>query len=306
MLKYILKRLFASVITLWVVITLTFFMMHALPGSPFTGEKKLPAAVLQNLERKWGLDKPLSTQYVSYLNNLVHGDLGPSVHFEGRTVNGIISTSFPVSARVGILAVLLSLLVGIYMGIVSALHQGKWQDNVCMVIATLGVCVPSFVLGTFLSYTFSVKLRFLPAVGLYNPQSYIMPVVALAGFPMAFIARLTRSSLLDVIRQDYMRTAKAKGLSRNTIIYKHGLRNALIPVVTYTGPLIASVLTGSFVIEKMFGIPGLGREFVTSIGNRDVTLTLGVTVFLCVFIVLCNLTVDILYVFIDPRIQLEN
>ncbi|HEY5560788.1 MAG TPA: ABC transporter permease [Clostridiaceae bacterium] len=306
MLKYILKRILASVITLWVVVTITFFMMHAIPGSPFTGEKKLPPAVLQNLERKWGLDKPLSTQYLTYLNNLVHGNLGPSLHFPGRTVNGIISVSFPVSAKVGLLAVAFSLIVGIYMGIVSALHQGKWQDNLCLIIATLGVCVPSFVLAAFLSYGFAVKLHLLPAVGLYTPQSYIMPVIALSGFPLAFIARLTRSSLLDVVRQDYMRTAKAKGLSRNTIIYKHGLRNALIPVVTYTGPLIAAVLTGSFVIERMFGIPGLGREFITSIQNRDVTLTLGVTIFFGVFIVLCNLAVDIIYVLIDPRIQLEN
>lgn len=306
MLKYIIKRIFSSFITIWVVVTLTFFMMHAIPGSPFTGEKKLPASVLLNLQKKWGLDKPVSQQYLSYLGNILHGDLGESTKYEGRTVNEIIAKSFPVSARLGLVSIAFSLVVGIYIGIVSALNHGKWQDQVCRVITTIGACVPSFILGTFLSYTFSVKLNIFPSIGLDKPIGYVLPVLSLAGFSMAFIARLTRSSLLDVLNQDYVRTAKAKGLSNSVIIYKHALRNALIPVVTYMGPLIAGVLTGSFVVEQIFGIPGLGKEFVTSITNRDTTLIVGVTIFYGTLIVLCNLIVDILYSVIDPRIKLEG
>ncbi|MDP4176870.1 MAG: ABC transporter permease [Bacillota bacterium] len=306
MLKYIFKRIFSSVITIWVVVTLTFFLMHAIPGSPFTGERKLPASVIVNLQKKWGLDKPVSQQYLSYLKNLINGDLGESTRYEGRTVNEIIEKSFPVSARLGLVSVCFSLAAGIYLGVVSALHHGKWQDQVCKIITTLGVCVPSFVLGTFLSYTFSVKFNIFPSIGIDKPTGYILPMISLSGFSMAFIARLTRSSLLDVLKQDYMRTAKAKGLPKNVIIYKHALKNALIPVITYTGPLIAGILTGSFVVEQIFGIPGLGKEFVTSIGNRDVTLIVGVTVFYGTFLVICNLIVDILYALIDPRIKLES
>lgn len=306
MLNYIIKRFATSILTLWVVVTLTFFLIHAMPGGPFDGEKQLPPQVKANLEAKFGLNKPLSQQYTIFLGNLSHGDLGPSMRYEGRTVNDVIGYSFPASAKLGLVAVLFSVTVGVYMGIVAALNQGKWQDRLTMVIATLGVTVPSFVLATFLIYVFAVKLGWLPAIGFEGPANYIMPVIALGGYSVSFVARLTRSSLLDVIRQDYIRTAKAKGLSRNVVIYKHALRNALIPIVTYIGPLTAGILTGSFVIEKIFAIPGLGREFVTSISNRDYMTIMGLTVFDSAILIGANFLVDLLYAVIDPRIKLEG
>lgn len=306
MINYILKRLMASIVTLWVVVTVTFFLIHALPGGPFDGEKALPPQVKANMEAKFGLDKPLSKQYTMFLNNLLHGDLGPSIKYEGRTVNDIIGYSFPASAKLGLVSVTFSVLVGVYLGIIAALNQGKWQDRLTMVIATLGVTVPSFVLATSLIFLFAVKLRWLPAVGFDGPLNYFMPVLALGGYSVSFVARLTRSSLLDVVRQDYVRTAKAKGLSSKVVIYKHALRNALIPIVTYIGPLTAGILTGSFVIEKIFAIPGLGREFVTSIGNRDYMVIMGLTVFDSAILIAANFLVDLLYGVIDPRVKLEG
>ncbi|MBA5849893.1 ABC transporter permease [Clostridium sp. cel8] len=306
MLKYILKRLVYSAITIWIVITITFFLMHLIPGGPFDDAKKLPPQIKANLEQKFGLDKPLSEQYSTYLSNIVHGDLGPSMRYEGKTVNQVISESFPASAKVGTLAILFALILGLIMGIVAALNQGKWQDNIAMLISTLGVTVPNFVMATFFMYFFSVKLGWFPTIGLDSPKSYVLPAIALGAYSMSFIARLSRSSLLEVIRQDYIKVAKAKGLSRSKVIYKHALKNSLIPIVTYIGPLFAGILTGSFVIENIFGIPGLGREFVQSIYNRDYTTILGVTIFYSAFLILCNLVVDILYVIIDPRIKLES
>ncbi len=306
MFNYVIKRFVTSIVTLWVVVTLTFFLIHALPGGPFDGEKQLAPQVKANLEAKFGLDKPLSHQYTMFIKNLLHGDLGPSMRYEGRTVNDIIKYSFPASAKLGAVSVLFSVAVGVYMGITAALNQGKWQDRLTMIIATLGVTVPSFVMATFLIYLFAVKLNMLPAVGFEGPANYVMPVLALGGYSVSFVARLTRSSLLDVIRQDYIRTAKAKGLSKNVVIYKHALRNALIPIVTYIGPLTAGILTGSFVIEKIFAIPGLGREFVTGITNRDYMMILGLTVFDSAILIGANFLVDILYAVIDPRIKLEG
>jgi oligopeptide transport system permease protein len=306
MLNYVAKRLIASLITLWVVVTATFFLMRLLPGGPFTGEKKIPENILRNLEAKFGLDKPVHEQYAMYLKNLLKGDLGPSIKYEGRTVNDVIGYSFPASAKVGGVAVVVAVVVGTWMGIVSALNQGKWQDRLMMVLATLGVTIPSFVVATLLIYVFAVKLQMLPSIGLDGPANYILPVIALAGYSMAFVARLSRSSLLDVIRQDYVRTAKAKGLSKTVVTYKHALRNSLIPVITYIGPLVAAILTGSFVVEQIFSIPGLGREFVQSISNRDYMTITGVTVFYGTFLIACNFLVDILYAVIDPRIKLEG
>ncbi len=306
MINYILKRLVASIITLWVVATVTFFLIHALPGGPFDGEKALPPQVKANLEAKFGLDKPLSTQYTMFLNNLVHGDFGPSIKYEGRTVNDIIGYSFPASAKLGVVSVVFSVLIGIYLGVVAALNQGKWQDRLMMLIATVGITVPSFVLATSLIFLFAVKLGWLPAVGFDGPLNYIMPVIALSGYSISYVTRLTRSSLLDVVRQDYVRTAKAKGLSRNVVIFKHALRNALIPIVTYIGPLTAAILTGSFVVEKIFAIPGLGREFVTSINNRDYMVIMGLTIFNSALLIAANFLVDLLYAVIDPRVKLEG
>ncbi|MDY4251180.1 MULTISPECIES: ABC transporter permease [unclassified Clostridium] len=305
MVKYIGKRLITSLITIWAVVTIVFFLVRIMPGGPFDGEKTTPE-MKALLNEKYGLDKPVGEQYKIYMTNLLKGDFGKSMKYKGRDVLTTIKKSFPNSAKVGAVSIIFSVIVGVSLGIVAALKSGKWPDHLCMILATLGITIPSFVLGTFLIFIFTVKLRLLPATGLSNPKNYIMPVLALSGSSMAFITRLTRSKLIDVLKSDYIRTAKAKGLSGKSVIFKHALRNSLIPVVTYLGPLVAGVLTGSFVVEKIFAIPGLGNEFTLSITNRDYTSLLGVTAFYCTLIVICNLLVDIVYVLIDPRIKLEG
>lgn len=305
MVKYIGKRLLSSIITIWAVVTIVFFLVRIMPGGPFDGEKITPEMKAQ-LNEKYGLDKPIGEQYELYMKNLLKGDFGKSMKYKGREVLTTIQKSFPNSAKIGLTAVLFSVIVGVLLGIVAALKSGKWPDRVCMIIATIGITIPSFVMGTFLIYIFTVKLKVLPAVGLGKPKNYIMPTLALAGSSMAAITRLTRGKLIEVLKSDYIRTAKAKGLTAKTVVFKHALRNSLIPVITYLGPLIAGVLTGSFVVEKIFAIPGLGNEFTLSITNRDYTSLLGVTTFYCTLVVVCNLLVDIVYVLIDPRIKLDN
>ncbi|MGL4450059.1 MAG: ABC transporter permease [Sarcina sp.] len=305
MAKYILKRVLISLVTIWAVITVTFFLIRLMPGGPFDGEKVTPEVKAQ-LNEKYGLDKPLSEQYFTYMGNLVKGDMGESMVFIGRSVNENIEYSFPTSAKLGGVSVAFSLIVGVAFGIIAALKAGKWPDKLCMVLATIGMTIPSFVIGSVLIYFLAVKWGILPAIGFTEPANYIMPVMALSGSATAFITRLTRTRLADVLKSDFIRTAKAKGLSNRVIIIKHALRNSLIPVITYLGPLTAGVLTGSFVVEKMFAIPGLGNEFVLSVGNRDYTALLGITVFYCTLIIVCNLIVDILYGVIDPRIKLEG
>ena len=305
MVKYIGKRLLTSIITIWAVVTIVFFLVRIMPGGPFDGEKITPEMKAQ-LNEKYGLDKPVGEQYTIYMKNLLKGDFGKSMKYKGRDVLSIIDKSFPNSAKVGVVAIIFSVAVGIGLGILAALNADKWPDRVCMILSTLGITIPSFVMGTFLIFIFTTNLGWLRATGLSTPDRYIMPVLALSGSSMAFITRLTRSKLIDVLKSDYIRTAKAKGLSGKTIIFKHALRNSLIPVVTYLGPLVAGVLTGSFVVEKIFAIPGLGNEFTTTITNRDYTSLLGVTAFYCTLIVVCNLLVDIIYVLIDPRIKLES
>jgi oligopeptide transport system permease protein len=304
--KYILKRIVSSIITLWVVVTATFILAHVIPGGPFDREKVLPPEILKNITERYNLDKSLLWQYQDYLGDLVKLDLGPSFQQRGTSVNDIINRGFPVSARLGAVAVSISLVFGIILGIISAYKQGKWQDNLAMFISTLGVTIPSFVIATLLIYFLGEKLRWFPVFGLSSPKHYILPAMALAGFSMAFISRLIRSSLLDVIRQDYIRAARARGLSETSIVFVHSLRNAILPVITYIGPLVAAILTGSFVVERIFTIPGLGRSFVDSISNRDYTLVLGVTVFYSFLLIVCNLLVDILYAFVDPRINIEG
>ncbi|MGL4628800.1 ABC transporter permease [Cetobacterium sp.] len=306
MLVYFFKRILTTICTLFLVITLTFFLMRLMPGGPFDGEKNIPPKIKIKLEEKFGLNKPLSQQYISYVKDLSKGDLGPSMKREGRSVNWIIGYSFPTSAKLGLVAVLISLTIGIALGILAALNFNRWPDSICMLLSTLGVTIPSFVVGVFLMYIFGVKLKMVPIVGLKTWDSYILPSVALSGYSIAFIARLTRSKLVEVMKSDYIRTARAKGLSKTRIIIKHALRNTLIPIVTYLGPLVAGILTGSFVIEKIFAIPGLGSEFVTTITNRDYTVILGVTIFYSAFLMVCNLIVDLLYVVIDPRIKLDK
>lgn len=306
MFRYIVKRLCLSLVTIFIVITATFFLMRLMPGGPFDGEKNLLPEIKASLEAKYGLDKSLGEQYVKYLKDLFHGDLGPSMKYKGRTVQEIIGYSFPSSAKLGGVAIIVSLVFGILLGILAALKYGKWPDSLCMVLATLGVTVPNFVIATLLMYVFGVKLKWVQITGLNNWKSFILPSIALAGYSIAFISRLTRSKLLEVLKSDYIRTAKAKGVNGRSIIFKHALRNSLIPIITYLGPLIAGILTGSFVIEKIFAIPGLGREFVQTITNRDYTSILGVTIFYSTLLIMCNLMVDIMYVIIDPRIKLEN
>lgn len=301
---YIIKRIFNAFIVLWIVITITFFLMHAIPGGPFTAEKSLPPYVLHSIEERYKLNDPLYKQYGDYLCNLVQGDLGPSFKYPGRSVNDIIKDGFPVSFKLGIEAILIAIIIGIPAGILAGVKKDKWQDRTVNFFTTIGVAVPSFVVAALLIYVLSTKLHLLPAAMWNGWQYEIMPALALSGMPMSFIARLTRSSMLDILSQDYIKTARAKGLSWNKVLIKHALPNSLIPVVTYLGPMTASILTGSFVIETIFAIPGLGQYFVTSIYNRDYTVILGVTVFYSVIVIVLNMVVDLLYPLLDPRIKI--
>lgn len=305
MVRYIVKRVILAALTIFLVATITFFLMNLVPGGPFVAEKSISAQAQAALNEKFGLDKPLIVQYKNYIFSAFQGDYGLSLKQRGRTVADIISTKFPVSAKLGGISVLVALLVGIPLGSVAALNRGKWIDNLIIVIATCGIAFPSFVICTVGMYLLGVRLAWLPTFGLTSPISYILPVFALSFYPMAYIARLMRSSMLDVIDQDYMRTAKAKGLSQFVSLFKHALRNAILPVVTYVGPMLAYTLTGSFVVEKIFVIPGLGGQFVSSITNRDYTVIMGTTIFLATLIIAMNTLVDIVYKLIDPRIQLK-
>jgi oligopeptide transport system permease protein len=299
------KRILLAALTIFLVATITFFLMNLVPGGPFVAEKSISEQAQAALKEKFGLDKPLIVQYKNYMLSAIQGDFGLSLKQRGRTVTDIILSKFPVSARLGGIAVLTALVVGIPLGSVAALKRGTWIDNLIIVIATCGIAFPSFVICTVGMYVFGVYLGWLPTLGLTSPSHYILPVFALAFYPTAYITRLMRSSMLDVIGQDYMRTARAKGLSQFVSLFKHALRNAILPVVTYIGPLLAYALTGSFVVEKIFVIPGLGKEFVSSIANRDYTVIMGTTIFLATLVILMNVLVDIVYKIIDPRIQLK-
>lgn len=311
MVKYILKRLGYSVVTLFVLVTLTFFMMRMLPGDPFLGEKVLPEATMEALNAKYGLDKPVFQQYIIYLGNCLHGDLGVSLN-TNRPVTRIITESFAVSADVGIRAVLFAFVFGVLLGTIAAIKRGKVSDTICMLIALIGVSVPSFIVASMLQYFLAYKLytatdiRFFAVTGWEAFNSKILPVFALGFGSLAQISRLTRTSMLDVLGQDYIKTAKAKGLSQRDIIWKHALRNAIMPVVTVLGPITAGVLTGGFVVESVFAIPGLGRYFVQSIQGYDYTMISGTTIFYGAFLILANMVVDIVYGLIDPRVKLEG
>lgn len=305
MAKYIVKRVAMGIFSVFIVATLTFFIMNLVPGGPFVAEKSISKAAQQALAEKYGLDKPLGVQYLNYMNSLIHGDMGLSLKQRGRTVNQIIFSKLPVSARTAGLAVIVALCVGIPLGCLSAYNRGKWADNLIIVFATCGIAIPSFISSVVLLYTFGMNLKFLPTVGLNEPAAYIMPVTALAIYPTAYITRLMRSSLLDVMGQDYMRTARAKGVSSVKILFKHALRNAILPVITYVGPMLAGLMTGSFVVEKIFSIPGLGRDFVSAITNRDYMMIMGTTILLATLVIVANVVVDILYKIIDPRIKLK-
>ncbi|MHB1483267.1 MAG: ABC transporter permease [Saccharofermentanales bacterium] len=305
MLNYLIKRILSAIFTIFLVATITFFVMYLVPGGPFLSEKAPSKAVLAAMNEKYGLDKPVIVQYKNYIVKFAQGDLGLSLKKRGREISQIISEKFPVSARVGGIAVLIALLFGIPMGSIAALNRGKWIDHTLVFISTVGIAIPGFVVATSLMLFFGVQLKILPTYGLTTPLHYILPAFTLSFYPMSYISRLMRSSMLDVLGQDYMRTAKAKGVSGFMILFKHGLRNAILPILTYVGPLLAYILTGSFIVEKIFTIPGLGGEFISSITNRDYPMIMGTTIFLASLLVVMNVIVDITYKLVDPRIKLK-
>ena len=304
--NYYIKRFISVLVTLFLIATITFFLMRAIPGGPFTRERPVAPAILANLEERYNLNDPLIVQYFDYMKGLLTFDLGPSFKILGTSVNHLIAKGFPISAKIGGLAVLLIVCLGVPIGIVSALKSNSILDYIVMFGATLGVTLPSFVIATAIIYIFAVQLGWIPATGLSTWQSYIGPVIALSGYSLSFVARLTRSSMLEVLRQDYVRTARANGISEFKVIAKHALKNALIPVITYIGPMIAAILTGSFVVEKIFDLPGMGTYFVDSVSNRDYTVIMGMTVFYAAFYVIMVFFVDIAYSLIDPRIKLDS
>ena len=305
MLYYILKRILLAILTIWIVITVTFFVMHAIPGGPFMGEKALTKEAQAALEAKYGLDKPLFEQYTTYLKDIItRFDFGPSLKQRGRQVIDIIADGMKTSAKLGLIAAFGAALIGIVLGAVAALRRNKLIDKIIMVITTAFVSMPSFIMGSFLLVVFAVKLRWVPANG-STVAGLILPVITLGLYPMAYITRLTRSSMLDVLGQDYIRTARAKGVPKHKIIFGHALKNSLIPVITYFGPMLAFIVTGSMVVEQIFAVPGIGRQFVSSIINRDYTMIMGTTIFLASLIVIMNLISDLLYKVVDPRIDFE-
>ena len=316
-LKFLVNRILMGLVTLWLVITITFFLLHLLPGDPFQSEKEVSPQIKENLMAKYHLDKPLGVQYVEYLKNVTKGDLGLSMKERGRTVNEIIADSFPTSADLGMRAVLFALITGIPLGIIAALNRGKYQDKLAMIIAVIGISVPSFVMAGLMQRYFVdihnnvlIENRFLPEFlrikisGWDEPSKRILPVVALGLYTVALIARLLREKMIEVMGQDYIRLAVAKGVKPSNIVWKHALRNAILPEVTVMGPTIAAVLTGSFVIENMFTIPGLGKYYIDSINERDYTMVLGVTIFYAAFLILMMIITDIVYVLVDPKIKL--
>lgn len=303
--KYFAKRFCMIIVALFFIILLTFLIMHSVPGGPFTSNKNVSAEVEAALNAKYNLDAPLYEQFFDYLGGVVKGDFGPSYQYRGKSVNDFIRNGFPVSAKLGVVTIIFVLLTAIPMGILAAVKNGKWQDMAIMAVATIGVTIPSFVIASVLIYIFSFRLNWLPTYGVDTWKGYILPVIALGGYSISYIARLMRSSLLEVMGQDYIRTARAKGLSETKVILRHAMRNALIPVVTVLGPTIAGLLTGSFVIEKIFAIPGLGVHFVNSVSQRDYTTIMGVTIFYATFLMAMIFIVDIFYCLIDPRIKYE-
>jgi oligopeptide transport system permease protein len=317
MLRYTLKRFGIMLLTIWIIVTITFFIMHLMPGDPFTSEKRIQPEILENMMAKYGLDKPLIVQYGTYLKQLVQLDLGDSFKYRGRSVNTILQTSFKVSGSLGIYAITLGAVLGIGFGIIAALNRGKFFDYFVIILAVLGVSVPNFVFATMFQYFLGFKLGelFKAWFGLYSgpfpialwgtPAHYVLPVMALGAGYIAYIARMMRTSMLDVINQDYIRTAKAKGLSKRTVIWKHAIRNAILPIVTILGVAIAGVVVGSLVIENIFAIPGMGKYFVQSIMEHDYMMIMGTTIFYAVILIIMMFLIDVLYGVVDPRIRLD-
>lgn len=305
MLRYILKRLFVSLVTIWILTTIVFFLIRVLPGDPFTSDKTTPA-IRESMMKYYGLDKPIHVQYVQYIKNLLTGNMGYSLKYKNRTVNQVITNAFPNSAELGIRALILAIPIGLILGIISALNHNKGWDYGSMIIAVIGVSVPSFIIGGLLQYIFAVKLRLLPVAQWKGFEYTILPSIALGLNTLALVARLMRASMLEITGQDYILTAEAKGLPIYKIVWKHQIRNAILPVITVLGPIVAALITGTFVIEQIFAIPGLGKHYVNGIQNLDYTLVLGLTVFYGAFVILMNFIVDIIYGFVDPRIRVSK
>ncbi len=307
---YIVKRITVAILTLLVIMCITFLLMNAVPGSPFLTEKSTPEMIAK-ANAKYGLDKPLYVQLFNYIKSYLKGDLGTSLKMqEGTSVSKIIfhQGKFVLSIKLGVYALLLAIIIGIPLGCIAAYNRGKWIDGFLRVLTTIGVAIPTFVLATLLLVTFAVKLKWLPTLSssLSGFKSYIMPVISLSFYYTCYVAKLTRTSMLDAINQDYIRTARAKGVKTRSLILKHALRNSLIPVITYLGPVMAGIITGSFVVESTFSIPGLGKYFVQSVLNRDYPVIMATTVVLSALVILMNLVVDIAYKIVDPRITLTG
>lgn len=306
MLRFIARRLFQTIPVLFIIVTATFFMIRFVPGGPFTAEKAVTPEVMRNLERAYDLDKPLWQQYVRYLRSVVlHGDLGPSFKYPNRTVNEIIADKLPVSLELGLLSLVVALVLGLTLGILAATRRNTWIDYLCSSLAMVGICLPTFVLGPLLVLFFAIHLGWLNASGWYGPLDRVLPCLTLGCVYAAYIARLTRGGMLETLSQDYIRTARAKGAGELRIVFRHALRGGVLPVVSFLGPAIAGILTGSFVIETIFQIPGLGREFVNSAFNRDYTLVLGTVLLYAGLIVGLNLVVDVVQVWLNPKLKFE-
>ncbi len=301
---YILKRIFLAVVTIFLVITLTFFIMNFIPGGPFMSEKSVSDSTMAALEEKFGLDKPLWEQYLNYLKGAVRFDFGPSMKLEGRQVTDVIMEGFMSSAKMGLIAATGAIIFGLVLGTLAAVFHNKAPDRIIMIMSTAFVAMPSFIVATFLLWLLCVKTPLFPANG-QSALGLVLPIVSLMLYPMAYIIRLTRSSMLDVLGQDYIRTARAKGVPPFGVIFKHGLKNAVTPIITYAGPMVAFILTGSLVVERIFAVPGLGKYFVSSIVNRDYTMIMGTTIFLSVIVAVMMLLSDILYKLFDPRVDLS-
>ena len=312
-LLYILKRLLLAVLTLWIIITITFVIMHAVPGSPFVGEKAIPQSTMDALNAKYGLDKSYPEQYLMYLGNAVRLDFGESISYTGRTVISLIGTGFVTSAFLGLCAAVIAIIVGITLGSIAAIYRSKWIDQFILVVSTASVSLPSFVVGVVLLWSLTVWCPLFPSragsvidafAGNASFLGYVLPILSLALYPTAYITRLTRSAMLDSLGQDYIRTAQAKGVSKFSLIFKHALKNSLSPVVSYAGPMIAYIMTGSFVVESIFSVPGIGEYFINSIKTLDYTMIMGTTILLSVLMLSLNLISDILYKVIDHRVDL--
>lgn len=301
--RYVVKRCGLAMFTIIIITAITFLAMNAIPGGPFNSEKASSPQVKAALEERYNLDKPVIQQYIIYMKNILHGDFGVSLK-TGRSIWTTITTSFVISAKLGGAAILVALFFGLIFGSIAALTRNKWPDRLIIFFSTLATAVPSFVLATLLLYVFCIYLGVVPVWSVHN-TNYVLPVISLALYPMAYITRLTKTSMLDALTQDYVRTARAKGVATWKVIFKHTLRNALIPVITYVGPMTAAILTGSMVVESIFTIGGLGSKFVMGINNRDYTMIMGTTVFLAILMVSMNLICDLIYKLVDPRINFE-